>query len=640
MKAHISLPFCGFFCALLFGSTCGAATKAEKQKAAASLVREALQREIYGMDGQREKLLERAAKENPNFGPAMWHRGYVRHHGEWVKADETEQFNRDPRLALYQGVRDQHTDDAASQLSLANWCRKRGLADQERAHLERVIQLQPDHAQAHARLGFRRVDGAWVRAEEIADAQQKAATDQKCFADWRAKIVEIRVGLTHDSTARRQHAEKQLTKITDPAAIVALESILSGHSARLALLVLKTVDEMSDRAAALCLARHAVYSPWPQVRQDAAERLRQWRVEAYAPSMLAEMSTPVESRMNFFRAPGGRLVYRHSFFRRTQDENRLLVTDTAYRRVAVPTGDVRETTARAIQDVQANAIQTQQNVAFENLRTEEMNLRIGKALAIATQQRLAPSPDAWWAWWTDYNEVFVAVPKPTNSIYRPREVAIVDRPQIPIVDEGAAETEPVTETRESLPPSSSGLQRTTRWRRQGRVLFRDDGIRFDGLRTRQGFQIVYDCLKAGTPVWTSGGRVAVEQVKTGDLVLSQDVESGELAYKPVLRSTIRPASDLVVIDVGNETIQASGGHPFWVSGEGWVKARQLEPGMQLHGFDGTSTISDVRTGGKEKTYNLIVADFHTYFIGKNKVLNHDNTVRATTDALVPGLIGD
>ncbi|GAF79892.1 unnamed protein product, partial [marine sediment metagenome] len=30
--------------------------------------------------------------------------------------------------------------------------------------------------------------------------------------------------------------------------------------------------------------------------------------------------------------------------------------------------------------------------------------------------------------------------------------------------------------------------------------------------------------------------------------------------------------------------------------------------------------------------------FHTYFVGKTKILSHDNTIREPTDALVPGLL--
>ena len=148
----------------------------------------------------------------------------------------------------------------------------------------------------------------------------------------------------------------------------------------------------------------------------------------------------------------------------------------------------------------------------------------------------------------------------------------------------------------------------------------------------------YECLVAGTPVWTNAGAVAVEKIRPGDMVLSQNPETGELGYKPVLRTTIRAAGPLVKIRADEAAIRCSGGHPFWVSGSGWVKAREMKAGMPLHAIEGTLQVYSVEPEDNAKTYNLIVADFHTYFAGRAMVLSHDNTIRQPTDAIVPGLV--
>ena len=44
-------------------------------------------------------------------------------------------------------------------------------------------------------------------------------------------------------------------------------------------------------------------------------------------------------------------------------------------------------------------------------------------------------------------------------------------------------------------------------------------------------------------VWTLTGKRAIEKIKIGDSVLAQDVESGELAYKPVLGVTAPSSRD-------------------------------------------------------------------------------------------------
>ena len=48
-------------------------------------------------------------------------------------------------------------------------------------------------------------------------------------------------------------------------------------------------------------------------------------------------------------------------------------------------------------------------------------------------------------------------------------------------------------------------------------------------------------------------------------------------------------------------------------------------------------VSRVEEAEFAPTYNLIIADFHTYFVGDGRVMCHDNTVAEPTNALVPGL---
>ncbi len=132
--------------------------------------------------------------------------------------------------------------------------------------------------------------------------------------------------------------------------------------------------------------------------------------------------------------------------------------------------------------------------------------------------------------------------------------------------------------------------------------------------------------------------MAIEKIRPGDLVLSCEVDSGELVYKPVLRTTVRPAEELVKLRVGKETIETSGGHPFWVSGQGWLKSRNLQAGMVLHTLNGPVNVLEVGVSPAEPTYNLIVADFNTYFVGSQKILSHDNTILRPTNAIVPGLV--
>jgi hypothetical protein len=570
-----------------------AATKAEKRRQAEQLVSEALYREMYGLSGERDKLLEQAAAMAPDFAPAFWHRGYVRKGNEWIKADEAPRLaEEDRRLETYRLKRDEAADSVEGHLGLANWCREKKLPDQERAHLHRILELNRDHAEARARLGFQQVGGEWASPQDLQDAVRQAQAIQNSLAAWGPKLEKIRDGLSDKGERMRAAAMARVKEINTAEAVPALERILSPHSEEAALLVVEVLADLNDLEATRSLARHAVMSPWAPVRTAAAERLRSRSQEDYVPALLGEMYSPVRTQADVTRGPGGRLLYRHSFVREGQQQNQHLVVDTAYTRVRQPGGDGRETLARAMSDLWTSAINREAAAEQQNRLQSELNDRITAALNTATGANQMNTPESWWKWWNDQNEVFLQGNKPISTIQTSQERYVSDR----------------------IDPALLG---------QG--------------RSGGGSQYALDCLVAGAVVWTATGMTPVEKLRVGDMVLAQHPETGELAYKPVLRTTVRPAGKVMRVTAGNDTIETSGGHLFWVAGEGWIKARKLESGQELHGVRGPVRVSTVEEGDTAETYNVEVADFHNYFVGQEKVLCHDNTVKQPTTAVLPGL---
>jgi hypothetical protein len=146
------------------------------------------------------------------------------------------------------------------------------------------------------------------------------------------------------------------------------------------------------------------------------------------------------------------------------------------------------------------------------------------------------------------------------------------------------------------------------------------------------------CFVAGTPVETISGPRLIESVRPGDVMLAQNVNTGELAYRPVIATTVRKASQIIRIStVQDGVLEATVGHAFWIAGEGWVQARHLQSGMCLHTLRGGVCISDVEFVAPQPSYNLVVADFHSYFVGEERALCHDNSQFEPTNCVLPGL---
>ena len=142
----------------------------------------------------------------------------------------------------------------------------------------------------------------------------------------------------------------------------------------------------------------------------------------------------------------------------------------------------------------------------------------------------------------------------------------------------------------------------------------------------------------GTLVWTELGPVAIEQIRPGDRVLSQDPESGELAYKVVTETTQRPPSPILRMALDGMAMETTRGHLFWRVGDGWRMAKELQSGDRLHGLAGAVTVAGVTERPSSPAYNLVVEGFATYFVGQSRLLVHDNTARQVTAARLPGLI--
>jgi hypothetical protein len=135
----------------------------------------------------------------------------------------------------------------------------------------------------------------------------------------------------------------------------------------------------------------------------------------------------------------------------------------------------------------------------------------------------------------------------------------------------------------------------------------------------------YECFAAGTLVAAKRGTIPIDHVCLGELVLSQNVETGEVAYKPVLARTLRPRTEMRELSFAGETLTATLAHHFWLTDGGWTKAKDLRPGAALRTSDGEVALSSNAPGEPAQAYNLVVADFGTYFVGKAKVLVHDNS---------------
>ena len=129
------------------------------------------------------------------------------------------------------------------------------------------------------------------------------------------------------------------------------------------------------------------------------------------------------------------------------------------------------------------------------------------------------------------------------------------------------------------------------------------------------------CFVAGTQVETADGSTAIENIKEGDRVFAANPETGEVAYKKVVRTFVNETNELVEVTVNGETIKSTPSHPFYVPQKGWTSAISLRAGDILVLSNGeyviVEQIQHELLESPIKVYNFEVEDFHTYYVSAN-----------------------
>lgn len=128
----------------------------------------------------------------------------------------------------------------------------------------------------------------------------------------------------------------------------------------------------------------------------------------------------------------------------------------------------------------------------------------------------------------------------------------------------------------------------------------------------------------------------IEDVKVGDMVWAYDEETGENAWKPVVRLFRNQTKEWYHVFVDGEEIVCTAKHPFYVVDKGFIEAKYLKPNDKLLLSSGKEVILErvevEKLETAENTYNFEVADFHTYYVTENNVLVH-NKCRSPYDYL-------
>jgi hypothetical protein len=192
----------------------------------------------------------------------------------------------------YQNLSRTSPDTVDAHWKLAEWCREHKLRDERRQHLERILELNPNYADARTALGFHQKNGQWMNRDDVMTSrglvlfqgkyitpQQvellKQQTESKVTqADWTKRIDQLRRKLTGRRQDPANQARIEIQAIQDPQAAEAVVDMLRREKdPQLKRLWIETAARLNHRAAIDALVNLSLYDQDDEIRHQCLELL-------------------------------------------------------------------------------------------------------------------------------------------------------------------------------------------------------------------------------------------------------------------------------------------------------------------------------------------------------------------------------
>ena len=631
------------------------AAKSKAGKSADAHVRVALWCESHGLTGERVKHLSLAILYDPSNALARGLMGLVADQGKWGRPDVVgEKIQNDParrsliREYLERRSKTAHQPDA--QLKLAAWCEQNGLKEQALAHYSETIQLDPSRESAWRHLGYKKQGSRWVKPEEAAIEKAEAEKQKQADKQWKPRLQRLRDNLESKDTSRRTKAQQELAEVTDPRAVPMIWAVFVSHNERSQLAAIQMLGQIDSPEATSALAVLAIFNTRPVVRGLAASTLARRDPRDYAGRLIGLIRKPFKYTVRPVNGPGsvGELFVEGERFNvRRLYEFQPITNPNLLQRMQTSSVPFDPFSLQNVMMASAasGTMSMLQNPQIATTRAQAFGANPGNAPAILSglvghnpanrvpaavqcsrsfnSQAVASQRDL---------QIGIALEnlRQTNDRLQQRLMADVQA-----VETTNAQINEINDSALPIVKSATGQNLgvepedwKTWWTNEQGYAYKSDLPEYkptytDIVSVQSPGSTSSACFAAGTMVQTVDGPRAIESIQVGDRVLSQNSETGLLAFQPVVGVHRSKPTPTVRLAIGDESIVATGIHRFWKAGKGWIMARDLKAGDRVRMIGGTATVRSIESGKTQPVFNLDVAENRNFCVGTNGLLVHD-----------------
>ena len=524
----------------------------------AALVKLALWCEAHGLSAERRKHLADAVAIEPGNVAARGLLGLISYRGKWLSPDDV-QVQRKSDVELSKKLEAYYPRRAEIELSdmagksdagarhkaalahekLGAWCQEQGLKDEAIAHFTTALQLDPYLDAAWKRLGYVKHHGHWLTHERIAAEEQELAAQHKADRHWEPLLRKWKAELADKRHRRR--AEKSLDDVTDPRSVPAIKRVFAGGSEDDQSLAISMLTKIDGPGATKELAALAVFSESAKVRETATTALKERERRDYVTLLIDLVKFPARYQVQPIKGPGSRggLLIETPRIKmlRKYDAPAPFKLGSSFHGTVVYDPDGMPVPIRGIELDSMSSLKPAKQIARQVQIEERARELMAEAnlKAAAAQQQLTAD---------------VAALEQFNS-----QAAALNERVLPVLQEAAG-----------APASDANPDVLNKW------WYDRLGYSYEApqqIQVTQTYQQIpppriTTCFAAGTPVRTIEGLQPIESIRTGDLVLSQDVTTGELDFHMILRVHHNPPNQTLRITLSDkQVLVASVYHRFW-----------------------------------------------------------------------------
>jgi hypothetical protein len=212
-----------------------------------------------------------------------------------------------PELVEYDAKAPTFPDTVEGQLACARWCSEMRLSEQRKAHLQRVIELDPENRFARSALGYKQHNGTWLTEKEWLEAtgmvkyksrimtpqdvelHERARNDELAQDKWFKKLEWIRRQLDQDKYQAAE-AKDKLLAISDPNAVRAiLAAFAKEKQVRVKMYYVEVLGRIATQPALAAIVKYSLEETDEELVVTCFEAIRRHRdwpvVSLYLPAL-------------------------------------------------------------------------------------------------------------------------------------------------------------------------------------------------------------------------------------------------------------------------------------------------------------------------------------------------------------------